>query len=229
MKRKPVLILQGWAWEETGPSLAGPTWPAPSSFSLGQSHCSVSSPPSAAFPPTHSIPSYLLCLSSHPADTSQLFVAQKSLPWPLITHLLAPCADIYQPSATAELRIWWLPRAWQKATSLTRLRGACPDCPVHRSSAPDTSACTHQMTLFLVNLKNTSAYPSRQLKHHLLTTLRIPYLTQTTGVCLGNSTPLSQAYRCHDGLAGSSTIYLPCSPHRAHISCVLFALYSSSW
>ena len=48
MKRKPVLILEGWAWEETGPSLAGPTCPAPclqpSSFSLCQAHYCFQSP-----------------------------------------------------------------------------------------------------------------------------------------------------------------------------------------
>lgn len=112
MKRKPVLLLQGWAWEETGPRLAGATCPAPclrpSSFSLCRSHCHFQSS-RAAFPPARSILSSPLCLSSHLADTFQLFVAQRSLPWPLITHLLAPCTDLYQPSATAELCIWWLP------------------------------------------------------------------------------------------------------------------------
>lgn len=82
------------------------------------------------------------------------------------------------------------PCAWQTPTSLTRPHGACPDCPVCRSSAPDTSVCTCRMTLFLVKLKNASAYPSRQLKHHLLTSLRIPYLTQTTGACSGSSITL---------------------------------------
>lgn len=44
------------------------------------SHTAISSPPSAAFPPARSILSSPLCLSSHLADTFQLFVAQRSLP-----------------------------------------------------------------------------------------------------------------------------------------------------
>lgn len=69
-----------------------------------------------------------------------------------------------------------------------------PRCLPWLSSAPQL--CTWHVSmhpsndLFLVNLKNTSAYPSRQLKHHLLTSLRIPYLTQTTGACSGSSMTL---------------------------------------
>ena len=111
MKKKPVLILQGWAWERQGPvRLVLPAqYPACGPpLSPYARHTAVSSPPSAAFPPTRSILSPL-CLFSHLADTFPLFVAQRSPPWPLITHLLAPCTNLYQPSATAESCIWWLP------------------------------------------------------------------------------------------------------------------------
>lgn len=112
---------------------------------------------------------------------------------PSLTSHYTPLGTMHRPLPT--IRHSWVmhlvtPCAWQTPTSLTRLQGACPNCPVCCSSAPGMSVRTHQMTLFLVKLKNTSAYPSRQLKHHLLTSLRIPYLTQTTGACSSSSITL---------------------------------------
>lgn len=86
-----------------------------------------------------------------------------------------------------------------------------PRCLPRLSSAPQL--CTWHVSmhpsndLFLVNSKNTSAYPSRQLKHHLLTSLRVPYLTQTTGACSGRSMTLFHKRTTMTALQGRRLLF----------------------
>lgn len=112
-------------------------------------------------------------------------------------------------------RILWLPVLDECLPPSPDPRMPGPTCLVHRSPAADMSVCTHRTGLFLVNLKNI-CLSIRQLKYHLLTSLRIPHLIPSTGACSGSSTTLCSHHVCFTSLLQPwwpciVIIYLPTS------------------